>query len=123
MFFDIIMYFLFLNYSFPKGIQEYCLENSPILFKVTSCCIFFLTFSGPCIANIFTEYNQRYPTFHNLFISVRRSTCFRRVFSVHRQELKTAHTASGTVFVRPKLLPAASLARLVAGSSIGLTST
>ena len=53
-----------------------------------------LTFICPCIANIFSEYNQRDVTFLGLFISVRRSTCFRRFF-VHHQELKTAHTASG----------------------------
>jgi len=28
----------------------------------------------------FAEYNQRDAKFHNLFISVRRSTCFRRFF-------------------------------------------
>jgi len=39
-----------------------------------------LTFIGPCIANIFAEYNQQDATFHNLFISIRRSTCFRRFF-------------------------------------------
>jgi len=39
--------------------------------------IFFLTFIGPCIANIFSEYNQQDVTFLNLFISERRSTCFR----------------------------------------------
>jgi len=39
-----------------------------------------LTFIGPCIANIFAEYNQQDATFHNLFISVRRCACFRRVF-------------------------------------------
>jgi len=44
---------------------------------------------------IFADYNQQDATLHNLFISVRRCTCFRR-FSVHHQELKTAHTASGT---------------------------
>jgi len=33
----------------------------------------------PCMANIFAEYNQQDATFHNLFISVERSTCFRRV--------------------------------------------
>jgi len=43
---------------------------------------------------VLTEYNQKDATFHNLFISVRRSTCFRR-FSVHHQELKTVHTVSG----------------------------
>ena len=37
-----------------------------------------LTFIGPCI---FAEYNQQDATFHNLFIYVRRSTCFRRFFS------------------------------------------
>ena len=42
----------------------------------------------------FSEYNQEDVTFLNLFISVGRSTCFRR-FSVHHQELKTAQTASG----------------------------
>ena len=39
-----------------------------------------LTLIGPCIANVFSQYNQQDATFHNLFISVRRSTCFRRVF-------------------------------------------
>ena len=39
-----------------------------------------LTFIGPYIANIFVEYNQKDAKFHNFFISVRRSTCFRRVF-------------------------------------------
>ena len=40
----------------------------------------FLTFIGPCIANIFAEYNQQDEMFLNLFISVRSSTCFRRFF-------------------------------------------
>jgi len=39
-----------------------------------------LTFLGPCIANIFSEYNQQDATFLNLSISVRRSTCFRWFF-------------------------------------------
>jgi len=43
----------------------------------------------------FVEYNQPVATFLNIFISVRHCTCFRRFFSVHHQELKTAHTASG----------------------------
>ena len=38
------------------------------------------TFIGPCIANTFSECNQQDATFHNLFISVRRSTCFGRFF-------------------------------------------
>jgi len=39
-----------------------------------------LTFICPYIANIFAAYNQQDATFHNLFISVRRCTYFRRVF-------------------------------------------
>jgi len=44
---------------------------------ILGCC---LTFIGPCVAKIFAEYNQQDVTFHNLFISVRRSTCFRQFF-------------------------------------------
>ena len=33
-----------------------------------------------CVVIIFIEYNQQEATFHNLFISVRRSTCFIWVF-------------------------------------------
>ena len=40
----------------------------------------FLTFIGPCVANIFTENNQRDAKIHNLFISVRRYTYFGRFF-------------------------------------------
>ena len=49
-------------------------------------------FSRQVIGNIFPEYNQQDAKFHNLFISVRRSTCCRRVFSVHHKALKTANT-------------------------------
>ena len=57
----------------------------PLLFLVRLCWyrlwnLIFLTFICPCIANIFAEYNQQDATFHNLFISVRRSACFRWVF-------------------------------------------
>jgi len=47
---------------------------------IIKCLIQFLTFIGMCIANILAEYNQQDATFHNLFISVRCSTCFRRFF-------------------------------------------
>jgi len=40
----------------------------------------FLTFIGPCVAVIFAQYGQHDATFHNCFISVRRSKCFRRFF-------------------------------------------
>jgi len=39
-----------------------------------------LAFICPCIANIFAAYSQQNATFHNLFIYVRRFTCFKRVF-------------------------------------------
>ena len=42
---------------------------------------------------IFVKYKQQDTTFHNLFIPVRRSTCFNG-FSVHHQELKTVHIVS-----------------------------
>jgi len=40
----------------------------------------YLTFTCPCIANVFAAYNQQDAAFHNLCISVRRSTCFRRFY-------------------------------------------
>jgi len=51
----------------------------------------------------------------DLEISVRRSTCFRRFFR------PSSGAQNCTYSVRPLLLPAASLARLAAGSSNGLT--
>jgi len=74
-----------------------------------------LTFLCPCIANTFAECNQQDATFHNLFISVRHSMCFRRFFR------PSSGAQNCTYSIRPILLPAASLARLAAGSSIGLT--
>ena len=67
-----------------------------------------LTFIGPCIANIFAEYNQQDATFHNFFISVRRSYMFQMVFPsiIRSSKLHIQRQA----FVRPILLPAASLA-------------
>ena len=72
-----------------------------------------LTFVGPCSANIFAEYNQQDTTFHNLFVSVGRATCFRWFF-------RPSSGAQNCTY-RPILLPAASRpTRLAAGSSIGL---
>ena len=51
--------------------------------------------------NFFAEYNQQDATFINVFISVRRCTCFDR-FSIHHQELKQHIQCQ--VFVRPILL-------------------
>jgi len=81
-------------------------------------CWLHLTFIAPCIANIFSEYNQRDATILNLFISVRRSTFFRKVFPSIVRSLKLH--IKRQVPVRPSLLPVASLARLAAGSSNGL---
>ena len=64
-----------------------------------------LTFLGPCIANIFSEYNQRDATFLNLFISIRRSTCF-RWFSRPSSGAQKLHIQR-QAFVRPLVLPAA----------------
>ena len=78
-----------------------------------------LTFIDLCIYDIFSKYNQQDATFLNLFISVRRSTCFRRCF------LPSSAAQNCTYSVRCLsdrycyLL----LARLAAGSSIGLTNT
>ena len=79
----------------------------------------FLTFVGPWIVNIFAQYNQQDAMFHNLFISVR--TCFRRGFPSIIRSSKLH--IQRQVFVRPLLLHGASLARLTAGSSNGLTNT
>ena len=80
-----------------------------------------LTFIGPCIANTFAEYNQQDDTFLNLFISVGRSTCFRRVFSVRHQELKTAHTASGIGSDQYQQLPVFSSAMIVVRTRLNVT--
>jgi len=69
--------------------KVYIHEHDPLFQKYQHTARFFpsslqilnLTFIVPWIANIFSEYNQQAATFLNLFISVRRSTCFRRVFS------------------------------------------
>jgi len=44
------------------------------------CLLLNSTLIGPCIINIFAEYNQQDATFHNLFISVKHSTHFRLFF-------------------------------------------
>ena len=52
-----------------------------------------LKFIGLCIANIFAEYNQQDAKFHNLFLQ--DALHISDGFSVHHQELKIAHPASG----------------------------
>ena len=61
-------------YDCDNGIQHWCPSKG-------QCKIFKgLAFMSPCIANIFAENNQQAAMFHNLFISVRHSTCFRWFF-------------------------------------------
>ena len=79
-----------------------------------------LTFIGPCIANIFTEYNQQDATFLNYFISVRRSTCFRRFF---RPSSETQNCTYSVRHLSDKYCYLLLAARLAAGSSIYLTNT
>ena len=85
---------------------------------------------------MFAEYNQQDVTFHNFFISVRRSTCFRRFFRPSSGAQNCTYSVRYwsdsylLLYVQfwapddgPMLLPAASLSRLAAGSSNGLTAT
>jgi len=82
----------------------------------------FVIFSiGPCTANIFADYNQQDATFTQ-FIYFRKTlymfqTSFPSIIRSSKLHIQRQ------VFVRPLLLPAASLAGLAAGSSNGLTNT
>ena len=92
-----------INHSFGAVISNVLWLRKPFTPEILFCaetvinflyCIWIVTLIGPCIANIFVEYNQRGATFHNFFISVRRSTCFGRFFRPP-SVFKTVHTASG----------------------------
>jgi hypothetical protein len=76
----------------------------------------YFTFTGPCIADIFAEYNQQDAKFHNFFISVRHSTCFRRFF------LPSSGAQNCTYSVR-YLSDRYCCLLLACGSSNGLTNT
>ena len=68
-----------------------------------------LTIIGPCITTLFAEYNQQDATFHDLFIySCKTLYMFQTGFPsiVRSSKLHIQRQA----FVRPILLPAASLA-------------
>jgi hypothetical protein len=68
---------------------------------------------------MFAEYNQRDATFHNLFISVGRSTCFRRFFRPSSGAQNCTYSVRCLLDHYWYLL----LARLAVESSIGLTNT
>ena len=74
----------------------------------------YLTFMGPCIANIFSEYNQQDANFLSLFISVRHSTCFRRYF-------RPSSGAQNCIYSVRHLSNHYCYLLLTAGSSNGLT--
>jgi hypothetical protein len=64
----------------------------------------FFIFISPCIFSIFPKCNQQDATFLNIFISIKRSTCFRR-FLRPSSGAQTVHTASG--ICQTLLLPVA----------------
>ena len=80
----------------------------------------FLTFIRPCVANMCLEYNQQDATFHNLFVSVRRSTCFRWFF---RPSSGAQNCTYSVRYLSDRYCYLLLAARLAAGSSIGLTNT
>jgi len=61
----------------------------------------------------FAQYNQQDATFHNLFISVRRSTCFRQFFRPSSGAKNCTSASDQYCYLL--------LAWLAAGSGIGLT--
>jgi len=63
-------------------------------------------FMGPCLANIFSEYNQKFAKFLNFIYFCKTHYMFQTGFPVHHQEHQTAYTASG--ICQTVLLPVAS---------------
>jgi len=68
----------------------------------------------------FSEYNGQDATFLNLFISVRRSTCFMRFF---RPSSGAQNCAYSSRYLSDQYFYLLLATRLAAGSSIGLTNT
>jgi len=67
----------------------------------------------------FAEYNQQDANFHICFISVRRSTCFRRFFRLS----SGAQNCTYVRYLSDRYCYLLLACRLAAGSSIGLTNT
>ena len=89
-----------------------------------SCCIppttflrFCATYKGFGSQWALSQYNQQDAAFHNLFISVRRSTCFRRVF----RPSWAAQNCTYSVRYLSDRYCYLLLAWLATGNSIGLT--
>ena len=72
------------------------------------------------VTSRFATYNQQDATFHNLFIFVRRSTCFRRVF---RPSSGAQNCTYSVRYLSDHYCYLLLACRLAAGSSIGLTNT
>ena len=78
-----------INHSFGAVISNVLWLRKPFTAEILFCAksvinflysICSLTLIIPCNSSIFVENNQRDEKFHNFFICVRRSTCFRRFF-------------------------------------------
>jgi len=78
------------------------MRNCELLVKTTQTLSVYLTFIGPCIAVIFSEHNQQVAAFHSLFISVRRSTCFRRFFRPSSGAQSCTYSVRYRIFPVPK---------------------
>jgi hypothetical protein len=73
---------------------------------ISSC----LTFMGPCIVNVFFEYNQQDATLHNILFYCQCSTCFRRLLrpSSGAQKMYKQHRVYVESSNSPTLVVAAS---------------
>ena len=98
-------------------LQSHIYKNIPVSFDCITTWNQGVFLCSPCI---FAEYNQQDATFHNLFISVRSCTCFRRFFrpssGAQNCTYRVTHLSDQYCYM---LL--AWPARLAAGSNIGLT--
>ena len=85
-------YQVIIRKGFPQTVITVVLNlylYGKVIFKIN------LTFIGPCIFNIFSEYNQQDVTFLRFIYFCKTLYTFRTGYSVHHQEYKTAYTASG----------------------------
>ena len=73
---------IIVNSAHPLGVLQFVLLSFISKLHPTPhiAVLFSLSFIRLLIPSKFAEYNQQDATFHNLFISVRSSTCFRRFF-------------------------------------------
>jgi len=94
-------WFYGLPFPFCPGNKAVWWENSSSCTVMTTTQLFTCQIFQHALS--FAEYNQQDATFHNLFISVTRSTCFGRVFPSIIRSSKLH--IKRQVFVRPLLVP------------------